>query len=81
MSAMRGKGRRVAMTLIELLCVIAIIALLAALLLPVVTQAQARAKRIQCVDHLRQVGIGLVNFGNEHGGRFPMSDPASAGGT
>lgn len=68
------------MTLIELLCVVTIIALLTALLLPVVNQAQARAKRIRCVDHLRQVGIGLVNFGNEHGGHFPMSVPASAGG-
>jgi len=70
-----------AMTLIELLCVMGIIALLAALLLPAVSQAKARAKRIQCVDHLRQVGIGFVSYANEHGGHFPMAVPMSAGGS
>lgn len=70
-----------AMTLIELLCVMAIIALLAALLLPAVSQAKARAKRIQCVDHLHEVGIGFVSYANEHGGHFPMAVPMSAGGS
>ncbi len=69
------------MTLIELLCVIAIIGLLAALLLPAVGQAKARARRIQCVDHLREIGIGFAAFANEHGGQFPMAVPASAGGS
>jgi len=69
------------MTLIELLCVIAIIALLAALLLPAVGQANARARRIQCIDHLRQVAVGFVSFANEHNGQFPMAVPASAGGS
>ena len=69
------------MSLIELLCVISIIALLAALLLPAVGQAKARARRIQCINHLRQVGVGFVSFANERNGQFPMAVPASAGGS
>ena len=69
------------MSLIELLVVMAIIALLAALLLPAVGQAKARARRIQCIDHLHQTGIGFISFANEHNGHFPMAVPASAGGS
>jgi prepilin-type processing-associated H-X9-DG protein len=69
------------MSLIELLCVIAIIALLAALLLPSLGQAQARARRIRCIDHLHEVGVGFVSYANDHGGRFPMAVPVSAGGS
>ena len=71
----------VAFSLIELLCVIAIIAVLAALLLPALSQAHARAKRIECVSHLRQVGIAFQNFAQDHNGQFPMSVPVSAGGS
>ena len=70
-----------AMSLIELLCVMAIIAMLAALLLPAIGQAQARARRLQCIDHLHQVGVGFVSFANDHNGKFPMTVPVSAGGT
>jgi prepilin-type processing-associated H-X9-DG protein len=69
------------MSLIELLCVMAIITLLASLLLPALGQAKARAKRIQCLDHLHQAGVGFVSFANDHNGRFPMAIPASAGGS
>jgi prepilin-type N-terminal cleavage/methylation domain-containing protein len=77
---MKMKTRASAFTLIELLCVVAIIAILAALLLPAVSRAGARARRIQCVSDLRQTGIAFQEFAHEHNGHFPMSVPGSAGG-
>ena len=70
-----------AFTLIELLCVIAIIGILAALLLPAVIQARSRAKRIQCESQLRQVGLAFQSFAHDHNGQFPMAVPAIAGGS
>ena len=51
-----------ALTLIELLVVIAIIGILAALLLATISLAKAGAQRIQCANHLRQLGIAIQNF-------------------
>src|SRR6266404_9197805 len=57
-----------AFTLVELLILIAIIGVLAALLLTAVSQATGRAQRIQCVNNLGQLGIGLQGFvADNHG--------------
>lgn len=69
-----------AFTLVELLVVIAIIGLLAALLLPALTDSKLAAKRVLCENNLRQMGLAFQLFAHDHNSRFPMQVSTADGG-
>ncbi len=69
--ARRARG---GFTLIELLVVIAIIAVLAAILFPVFAKARESARRTTCRSNLRQLGLALLQYANDHDEAFPINN-------
>jgi len=81
--AVPGSARAAAFTLVEMLVVLAIIALLAALLLPVLRNAQEEARATACLGNLHQIGLALQIYVSENNNRLPAlrdvpTDPAAA---
>lgn len=71
----------IAFTLIELLIVIAIIAILAGMLLPALAASKAKAKRIACVNNQKQTALGFRLWAHDNGDKYPWNLSSTNGGT
>jgi prepilin-type N-terminal cleavage/methylation domain-containing protein/prepilin-type processing-associated H-X9-DG protein len=60
-------------TVVEMLAVIAVIAVLASLLLPVAARAKAKAQTVHCMAQLRQLGLAMTLYGDDHQGLLPAA--------
>ena len=61
-------------SLIEILVIIAIIGVLAAVLLPILSQTKAKAHRVKCAAQLGQIGQAFINYGQDHEDRLPWTE-------
>src|SRR5437773_9621134 len=74
-------GTKRGFTLVELLVVIAIIGVLVALLLPAVQVARESARRAQCSNNLRQVGLAMTQYADTYKQSFPVGEYSCCWGT
>ena len=80
MKQVRRKPLNGHFTLMELLVVLAVIAILAGLVMPALSSARARARRTACASNLRQIGLGLELYAAGNNGRLPWCEGVPAVG-
>jgi competence protein ComGC len=76
-----SKAKTVAMTFVEVLVVIAVVAILLMLAVPALDNRPTRAPSVQCSNNLRQLGVCLLVFAAEHHNKFPPQIPVTNGGS
>ena len=75
---MTSRSNRIGFTLVELLVVMAIIAVLVSLILPAVQQVRETARKLDCLSHLRQIGLGVQQYYEIYNGDFFLHHPFDA---
>ena len=81
MDTSHSRSRARAFSVMELLVIIAVIAILAGLLLPALAKAKQRAQRIACQNNLKQIGLAFRVWEGDYADKYPPSVPVSKGGT
>jgi type II secretory pathway pseudopilin PulG len=81
MNSTSGRFSKSGFTLTALLVIIAVLAILAAMLLPALARAKTKASSINCVNNLKQVGLAFRIWSDDNGEKYPMSLPMNKGGT
>lgn len=75
---LRTNARHPAFSLVELLVVTAVIAILLAILIPTLRKARQAASRVSCAHNLKQIGLGMTMYLNDHDSTYPFAtDPVS----
>src|ERR1043165_7031903 len=76
-----GKHSLRAFTMIELIALLAMLMVPAAMALPFFARAKCRCQHINCVNNLKQIGVAFLTWGLDNGERFPMQVSVAKGGT
>lgn len=72
--------KKTGFTVVELLAVVALIALLASTVLPALARTKASAQRVNCTDNLKRISLAFQLWGSSHSDAYPMRVPVSSGG-
>jgi competence protein ComGC len=78
---MKISNRHAGFTATELLVILAVLLVAAALVLPYLAKTRSKSSRIRCVSKLKNVGLGFRIFATDHGDRFPMAVSTNEGGS